>query len=105
MHSSLKTDHVDVVVPVIEMGYFYLTDGTEDQQTGLIAICRSTGYTFATVVTEKGTKFSYAVAAMASWMRETGHSRCILQSDGEPSLVAFRNAVREKVLAEAPPGT
>ena len=113
MHS--KTDHVDQVVPVIEMDYYYLTEKPEkpdrasasaaaasaavadkeekNSQTCLVAVCRSTGYRFSTVVTEKGPGCSYAVAAMCSWLHELGHSRFIVQSDGEP---AFRTARRRQ---------
>ena len=41
---------------------------------------------------------------MASWLKELGYAKFILQSDGEPSLVAFRDAVREKYFLEAAPG-
>ena len=39
-----------------------------------------------------------------SWLRELGHSCFILLSEGEPALVAFRDAVREKFLTEAAAG-
>ena len=121
-----KTDHVDQVVPVIEMDYYYLTEKPEkpdrasasaaaasaavadeeekNSQTCLVAVCRSTGYLFSTVVTEKGPGCSYAVAAMCSWLHELGHSRFILQSDGEPALVALRDAVRAKYLTSSAQG-
>ena len=36
---------------------------------------------------------------MANWLRELGHLRVILSSDGEPALVACRNAPRRKLNA------
>ena len=96
-------ERVDEVLPVIEMDYFSMTDA-KHSQTGLAAVCRSTGYLFASAVTEKGPRCLYGVAAMASWLKELGNAKFVLQSVGEPSLVAFRDAVREKYLLEAATG-
>ena len=52
VHRSLN-ERVDEVLPVIEMDYFFMTDA-KHSQTGLAAVCRSTGYLFASAVTEKG---------------------------------------------------
>ena len=102
------TERIDEVIPVIEMDYFYITgaagDGEKNSQTAIAAVCRSTGYLFASAVEEKGPKCAYAVAAMVSWLKELGYAKCVLQSDGEPSLVAYRDAVRERYLKDAAPG-
>ena len=68
VHRSTKNDHIDQVVPLIEMDYFFVTD-TQDSQTGLVAVCRSTGYSFCSAVAEKGPKCAYGVASMVSWLR------------------------------------
>ncbi len=111
-----KADPEDRVVPVIELGYRDLTGRppgkTEDDpfveekssQICVVAVCRSTGYLFTSVVTEKGPGCGYAVAAMSSWLHELGHRRCILQSDGEPALIAFADAVRAKFVTSAETG-
>ena len=52
------------------------------------------------MVREKGAKDTYAVAAFSSWIRELGHHRVILQSDGEPGILAFAHAVRDRVIAD-----
>ena len=48
----------------------------------------------------KGPKDMYAVAAFASWIWEWGHARLIIQSDGEPAILALVAAVRHKVIAD-----
>ena len=65
----------------------------------LFATCWSTGNVFATLCSSKGPKDLYSVKAVASWIWELGHAWLILQSDGEPSLVALLNAVRDRVIA------
>jgi hypothetical protein len=38
------------------------------------------------------------------FVAELGYARCVLQSDGEPSLVAYRDAAREKYLKDVAAG-
>ena len=45
-------------------------------------------------------KDTYVVAAFASWIWELGHVRLIIQSDGEPAILALVAAVRDKVIAD-----
>ena len=42
----------------------------------------------------------FVVAAFASWIWELGHVRLIIQSDGEPAILALVAAVRDKVIAD-----
>ena len=54
---------------------------------------------FRHLCTTKGPKDTCAVAAFASWTWELGHARLIIQSDGEPAILALVAAVRDKVTA------
>ena len=55
---------------------------------------------FATLCTTNGTKDTFVVAAIACWIWEQGHARLIIQSDGEPAILALDAAVRDKVIAD-----
>ena len=66
----------------------------------LFASCRSWTNLFATLCTTKGPKDTYMVAAFASSTWELGHARLIIQSDGEPAILALVSAVRDKVIAD-----
>ena len=84
--------------PVIQCDYGCLTDAGEEPVIALFASCRSSTNLFATLCTQKGPKDTYVVAAFASWIWELGHVRLIIQSDGEPAILALVAAVRDKVL-------
>ena len=62
--------------------------------------CRSPLNLFATLCTQKGPKDTYAVVAFASWIWEIGHIRLIIQSDGEPDILALVAAVRDKIITD-----
>ena len=48
----------------------------------------------------KGPKDAKVVAAFSSWIWELGHARKIIQSDGEPAILALVAAVRDRVIAD-----
>ena len=48
----------------------------------------------------KGPSGAYVVAAFASWIWELGHTRVIIQSDGQPAILALVAVVRDKVIAD-----
>ena len=105
-HHDRQNHSIDAPRPTIELDYGYLTEqgaegvGSEPAQPGLYAVDRASTATFATAVTTKGPQCAYAVAAFASWIRELGHARVIVQTDGEPALVAFANAARDRIIAD-----
>ena len=72
----------------------------EELAVALFASCRSSTNLFATLCTMKGAKDTYVVAAFASWIWELGHARLIIQSDGEPAILALVSAVRDKVIVD-----
>ena len=92
---------LDSVLPVIQCDYGYLTDaGGEEPVIALFASCRSSTNLFATLCTQKAPEDTYVVAAFASWIWELGHVRLIIQSAGEPAILALVAAVRDKVIAD-----
>ena len=99
-HRDQRGSMLDSVLPVIQCDYGYLTDVGEEPVIALFASCRSSTNLFATLCTQKGPKDTYVVAAFASWIWELGHVRLIIQSDGEPAILALVAAVRDKVIAD-----
>jgi len=90
---------IDAVLPVIQVDYFYAgADGVS--QLALVAVCRSTGMTFACGCAAKGPSQAYPVQALAAFLLEIGHHRMVLQTDGEPSIVALGRAVRDQVVSQ-----
>ena len=81
-----QPSRLDAVRPLIALDYFYQGDGDEraDVAPCLAAVDASTGMLFATRCSRKG-DCSYTAKALASWLRELGHPRFDLQSDGEPA--------------------
>ena len=68
----------------------------------------STGMVFARVVQAKGAQ-AYAVKRTAMDIGLLGHRELVLKSDGEPAMVALKNAVKDErseriVLEESPVG-
>ena len=86
---------LDFVLPVIQYDYGHLTG--HGRRTGGR---RSSTNLFATLRTTKGPIDTYAVAAFASWVWELDHARLIIQSDGEPAILAVVPVVRDKVIAD-----
>ena len=89
------------VVPTIERDLFR----DREESVGAVALeaaGRSRGHLIGTPVPLKGAECAYSLAAMAHWLREQGHLKVTLQSDGEPAPVAFRHAVRDKVATDHP---
>ena len=91
---------IDDVLPVIQLDYGYLTAEEDEATAVLFAVDRSSTNVFATACSKKGPTDLYAVASFASWIRELGHHRLILQTDGEPALMALSHAVRDRVIAD-----
>ena len=104
IHKQKLADEKEVAVPIIEMDYFYVTDEAVGQ-VGFVAVCCETGYTFCSMATENGPVCTYGISSMVSWLGELGHAWFVMQSDGEPALVAFRDACRVKYLKEVAAGT
>ena len=72
---------IDADTTVIDLGYRYVT-GNEEGLKALIAKDRGTGSLFATIVKKKGPKCADAASPFLAWLREQGHARLVLQSDG-----------------------
>ena len=47
----------------------------------------------------------WLLLSFASWIWELGHARLIIQSDGEPAILALVAAVRDKVIADGKAGS
>ena len=65
-----------------------------------------TGMMFAYVVPQKGVQ-PYAVKTLAGIVAQLGHQELILRSDGEPAIVALKEAVKreraERIVLESSP--
>jgi len=87
----------------IELDYFFLSGGTataaEPSPAGLIAVDRSTGSIFATVVRAKGVKDAYTQAALTAWILDLGHRVVTLQTDAETALTGMVEHVRNRLAA------
>ena len=90
---------LDAVFPVIS-DYGYLTDTGQESVVALFATCRSSTNILATLCTMKEPSGAHVVAAFASWIWELGHARVIIQSDGQPAILALVAVVRDKVIAD-----
>ena len=104
-HKDQRGSMLDSVLPVMQCDYGYLTDVGEEPVVAWFASCRSSTNLFATLCTTKGPKDTYVVAAFASWIWELGHARLIIQSDGEPAILALVSSFRDKVIADGKSGT
>ena len=67
---------------------------------------RGTGMMFAMVVPSKGVQ-SYVVKTLADIIGQLGHQEVVLKSDGEPSIVALKEAAKrerkERIVIESSP--
>ena len=99
-HQDQRGHSIDAVLPVIQCDYGYLTEQGEALVVALFGVCRASTNLFATLCLQKGPTDAYGVAAMAAWIWELGHPRMVLQCDGEPAIMAFLNAVRDRVVQQ-----
>ena len=92
------------VLPVLQ--FDYSVAGTQQGQPHfdlMVGTDMSTGAVWASVVLVKG-KDPYTVSSILSWLSELGHSKVILQSDGESaSEVVMRMAQSKSAMMENPP--
>ena len=64
----------------------------------------STGAAWASAVLIKGREDPYIVSSILSWLSELGHSKVIIQSDGEPASEIVMRMVQSKgAMMEHPP--
>ena len=64
----------------------------------------STGAAWASAVLIKGKEDPYIVSSILSWLSELGHSKVIIQSDGEPASEVVMRMVQSKgAMMEHPP--
>ena len=83
------------------MDYFFLGDGGKQRKvsdadipTGVIATDTSTGAIWATMVPAKGLAAgAYAALSFNMWIKELGHLRITLQTDGEPAILEFAEGI------------
>ena len=93
------------VLPVIQ--FDYAVAGTHQGQPHfdfMVGTDMSTGAAWASTVLIKGKEDPYIVSSILSWLSELGHSKIIIQSDGEPaSEVVMRMVQSEGAMMEHPP--
>ena len=93
------------VLPVIQ--FDYAVAGTQQEQPHFdfmvgTDMSTSTARTFAVLI--KGKEDPYIVSSILSWLSELGHSKVIVQSDGEPASEFVMRMVQSKgAMMENPP--
>lgn len=92
-------DRVDAVQPLVSLDYFCLSGKDRPErpamEMGIAAVDQSTGALWASMVIAKGMVMGpYPAQSMAVWLKEVGHVRVTLRSDGEPAILALANAVK-----------
>ena len=88
-------------VPVISLDYMWMKgrkgDGEEPKGNPILVIrCRNTKLTWSRVVLRKGVD-PYSIKVLSDMILFTGHKRVILKSDGETSIKALKEAVKNSV--------
>ena len=93
------------VLPVIQ--FDYAVAGTRQGQPHfdfMVGTDMSTGAAWASAVLIKGKEDPYIVSSILSWLSELGHSKVIIQSDGEPASEVVMRMVQSKgAMMEHPP--
>ena len=93
------------VLPVIQ--FDYAVAGTQQGQPHfdfMVGTDMSTGAAWASAVLIKGKEDPYIVSSILSWLSELGHSKVIIQSDGEPASEVVMRMVQSKgAMMEHPP--
>ena len=93
------------VLPVIQ--FDYAVAGTQQGQPHfdfMVGTDMSTGAAWASAVLIKGKEDPYIVSSILSWLSELGHSKVIIQSDGEPASEMVMRMVQSKgAMMEHPP--
>ena len=85
----------------------YAVAGTQQGQPHfdfMVGTDMSTGAAWASAVLIKGKEDPYIVSSILSWLSELGHSKVIIQSDGEPvSEIVMRMVQSKGAMMEHPP--
>ena len=93
------------VLPVIQ--FDYAVAGAQQGQPHfdfMVGTDMSTGAAWASAVLIKGREDPYIVSSILSWLSELGHSKVIIQSDGEPASEIVMRMVQSKgAMMEHPP--
>ena len=93
------------VLPVIQ--FDYAVAGTQQGQPQfdfMVGTDMSPGAAWASTVLIKGKEDPYIVSSILSWLSELGHSKVIIQSDGEPASEVVMRMVQSKgAMMEHPP--
>ena len=102
-------------MPTIVLDYMYMRERQGEGEEGgmpilvahdLVAARGGTGNLFARVVPAKGVN-QYAVQSLSNELSYLGHKEFILKSDGEPAIVALKEAIKaerqERIVLEKSP--
>ena len=98
-----RTSQENREIPIVVMDYMFMDDTqNEGEEKGMpILVAKDinqdgtgTGMIFAYVVPQKGVQ-PYAVKTLAGIVAQLGHQEVILRSDGEPAIVALKEAVKK----------
>ena len=101
-HRKQQNEHKEV--PTVVLDYTFMHESQEEREEKGMPILvvkdiddghRGTGMMFAMVVPSKGVQ-SYAVKTLADIIGQLGHHEVILKSDGEPAIVALKEAAKRE---------
>ena len=114
-HRMRIEDRRNKTVPTVTLDYTFMGESQRDtEEKGMpIMVVKDvhtgycgTGMVFARVVPRKG-PHPYAVKRLANDIGLLGHSELVLKSDGEPAIVALKEAAKrerhERIVLEEPP--
>lgn len=112
-HYDQQGHTVDAVVPVLQFDYYFATGSGESQigpagsgspQIGLIGVVRSTGMTVACGCESKGVDRAYPIQTAVACIQELGHRLIIIQTDGEPAILALSDVRKRLFRPDFAPG-
>ena len=101
-HHRRKMRRLRSQVPVISLDYMWMKgskgDGEGEPKGNPILVmhCRDTKLTWSRVVLRKGVD-PYSIKVLSDMIMFTGHKKVILKSDGEASIKALKEAVKNSV--------
>ena len=117
-HQRIEAEEEDRKTPRMSMDYFYISSKDEAANTNplIVMVDEETGEKYARAVGKKGLgrdgEMDWLIRDMSEELRSWGHpggqsGHIILKSDGEPSIVAIRDALAKyhggRVVQEGPP--
>jgi hypothetical protein len=99
-HRGIKTEEDEIAVPELAMDYCFVRREEEEEEvvTVLVIKDRISRAVRAVRVVRKGAESDSEVARIVECVRSFGHqSKVVLKSDGEPAILALKEAIARKL--------